>query len=112
MGVCHEEGRNADGIAPKMILSSKDKYSDIHQFALNAAGSSGRLQLWLGRRRWGLDVFAEPCLHSWKANPAPLFCCIHRCLEHSLEDQAFVLNPLSGHLQSFCFTQHGLAPLL
>lgn len=71
-----------------------------------------RQQLPLGRRRWHLDVCTRPCLHPWKANLVLLFCYIHRCLEHSLEVQAFVSSSLSGHLQSFCFSQRCLAPLL
>lgn len=51
-----------------------------------------RQQLQLGRRRWGLDVCARPRLCPWKANLVLLFCYIHRCLERSLEVQAFVFN--------------------
>lgn len=89
------------------------------QFTSCLCGAAGSLraqrerqQLQLGRRIWDLDVCTRPCLCPWKANLVLLFCYIHRCLEHSLEAQAFVFNSLSGHLQSFCFTQHCLAPLL
>lgn len=88
------------------------------QFTSWLCGTAGSLcaqterqQLQLGRI-WDLDVCTRPYLSPWKANLVLLFCYIHRCLEHSLEVQAFVFNSLSGHLQSLCFTQHCLAPLL